>query len=93
MLDADEEDLAARQDAMIEAEEAHANQRSVFMALESKILGREGKAMQKERDLVLRERALADTDACESTFLSCSHFASTANVEEEYEIGPCFAQE
>lgn len=63
-LDADEEDLAVRQDAMIEAEEAHASQRSLLQLLESKTLGREAKATQKERDLVLRERAFADIQSC-----------------------------
>ena len=64
MLDADEEALAVRQDAMVEAEEAHANQRSLLQALESKTLGREAKATQKERDLVLRERAFTDIQSC-----------------------------
>jgi hypothetical protein len=59
-IDREEEDLAARQDALLEAEETHATQRSLLGALESKTLGREAKATQMERALVLRERELAD---------------------------------
>lgn len=62
-LDREEEDLASRQDALIEAEEAHALQRSQLAMLESKTLGREASATQVERALVLRERELADMQA------------------------------
>jgi hypothetical protein len=62
-IDKEEDDLAARQDALIEAEEAHNSQRAQLAALESKTLGREASTTQLERALVLRERELADMQA------------------------------
>ena len=62
-IDKEEDDLAARQDALVEAEEAQTSQRAQVAALESKILGREASTTQLERALVLRERELADMQA------------------------------
>ena len=55
--------LELRGQALTEAEEAVEHNRGLLAALESRTLGREAKATKKERELLLRERALAEQSA------------------------------